>query len=71
MEKEFKKAYEKLIAKHIEEDDELEKDLKRSGRYEKGFLDANHEDFKKLHLKHWEEIKELCNKYGVKYEDKR
>lgn len=70
MEKEFKKAYEELRVKHLEEDEELEKELKRSGRYENG-LDGNAEEFRKLHQKHWEEIKNLCNKYGVKYEDKK
>ena len=68
MEKEFKEEWNKLIDKHLAEDEELEKELKRSGRYEIG-LDGNHEEFKKLHLKYWEEIKELCRKYGVEYKE--
>lgn len=64
----FKEAYEELINKHIKEDEELIKALKRTQRYEKG-LDGNRDEFRKLHQKQWQETKELCDKYGVKYED--
>ena len=64
----FKEAYEELINKHIKEDEELIKALKRTQRYEKG-LDGNRGEFRKLHQKQWQETKELCDKYGVKYED--
>lgn len=64
----FKEAYEELINKHLEEDAELLKELKRTQRYEKG-LDGNRDEFGKLHQKQWQETKELCDKYGVKYED--
>lgn len=64
----FKEAYEELINKHIKEDEELIKELKRTQRYEKG-LDGNRDEFRKLHQKQWQETKELCDKYGVKYED--
>lgn len=71
MEKEFKKEFEKLMNKYLKKEEELMKELKRSGKYQNGVLDANYEEFKKLHQKRWEEIKELCEKYGVKYEDKK
>lgn len=64
----FKEAYEELLNKHLEEIAELLKELKQTQRYEKG-LDGNLDDFKKLHQKQWQETKELCDKYGVKYKD--
>ena len=64
----FKEAYEELINKHLNENTELLKELKRTQRYEKG-LDGNLDDFKKLHQKQWQGTKELCDKYGVKYKD--
>ena len=64
IEKEFKKAYQELRNKHIEEDEELLKELKRTGKFEKG-LDGNHEDFKRLHQKQQKEIKKLCDKFNI------
>ena len=70
MEKEFREAFEKLINKHIGEEKELLEELKKAGKFQKG-LDGNHDDFKLLHQKHWEETKKLCDQYSVKYEDKK
>lgn len=69
MEKEFKKEFEKLMNKYLKQEEELIKELKINGKYNNGVLDANYEEFKKLHKKRWEEIKELCKKYGVKYKE--
>ena len=68
MKKEFLKEYEKLINKHIEEDEEILNELKITGKFERG-LDGNHEDFKKLHQKQWQEVKELCDQYGITHGD--
>ena len=68
MANDFKEAYEELINKHLKENTELLKELKRTQRYEKG-LDGNRNDFKNLHQKQWQETKNLCDKYGVKYKD--